>query len=131
MTEAIGAETNWSPGSLTPERVVQELLTRTDATTSLIKFTEYTFPAYRAAKFHWAIAEQLERVAKGEIDRLMLLVPPRHGKSELASKRFPAWFLGRQPQRQFISVSATAGAQPRRCRRRDCDALAPAADSNS
>jgi hypothetical protein len=38
----------------------------------------------------------------------MLLVPPRHGKSELASKRFPAWFLGRQPERQFISVSATA-----------------------
>lgn len=38
----------------------------------------------------------------------MLLVPPRHGKSELASKRFPAWFLGRQPHKQFISVSATA-----------------------
>ncbi|WLB49223.1 phage terminase large subunit [Bradyrhizobium ottawaense] len=38
----------------------------------------------------------------------MLLVPPRHGKSELASKRLPAWFLGRQPHKQFISVSATA-----------------------
>lgn len=38
----------------------------------------------------------------------MLLVPPRHGKSELASKRMPAWFLGRQPHKQFISVSATA-----------------------
>jgi hypothetical protein len=38
----------------------------------------------------------------------MLLVPPRHGKSELASKRFPAWFLGKHPEKQFISVSATA-----------------------
>lgn len=38
----------------------------------------------------------------------MLLVPPRHGKSELASKRFPAFYLGRQPHRQFLSVSATA-----------------------
>ena len=38
----------------------------------------------------------------------MLLVPPRHGKSELASKRFPAFYLGRHPHRQFISVSATA-----------------------
>lgn len=39
----------------------------------------------------------------------MLLVPPRHGKSELASKRLPAWFLGRQPHKQFLSVSATEG----------------------
>jgi predicted phage terminase large subunit-like protein len=37
----------------------------------------------------------------------MLLVPPRHGKSELSSIRFPAWFLGRQPHKQFLSVSAT------------------------
>ena len=36
----------------------------------------------------------------------MLLVPPRHGKSELASKRFPAWYLGRHPTKQFLSVSA-------------------------
>jgi len=49
----------------------------------------------------------LERVEKGEIDRLMLLVPPRHGKSELASRRFPAWFLGRHPHKQFISCSAS------------------------
>ena len=45
---------------------------------------------------------------RGEIDRLMLLVPPRHGKSELASRRFPAWYLGRHPDRQFISASASA-----------------------
>lgn len=50
----------------------------------------------------------MERVERGEIDRLMLLVPPRHGKSELASIRWPAWFLGRQPHKQFLSVSATA-----------------------
>lgn len=38
----------------------------------------------------------------------MLLVPPRHGKSELASRAFPAYALGRQPDRQIISASATA-----------------------
>ena len=37
----------------------------------------------------------------------MLLIPPRHGKSELASLRFPAWFLGRHPDRKFISASAS------------------------
>ena len=79
-----------------------------DAAESLIAFTEYTFPRYRTAQHHKIIAAQLERVERGEIDRLMLLVPPRHGKSELASKRFPAFFLGRQPAKQFLSVSATA-----------------------
>ena len=56
-------------------------------------FTEFTFPRYVAAPLHHPIASQRERVERGEIDRLMLLVPPRHGKSELASLRFPAWFL--------------------------------------
>lgn len=86
----------------------KELLRRTDAAESLIKFTEYTFDRYRTSAHHQIIAAQLERVERGEIDRLMLLVPPRHGKSELASKRFPAFYLGRQPQKQFLSISATA-----------------------
>lgn len=45
---------------------------------------------------------------RGEVDRLMLLVSPRHGKSELASRRFPAFYLGSFPDRQFIGVSASA-----------------------
>ena len=51
------------------------------------------------------IADKLEAVERGEIDRLMIFMPPRHGKSELASKRFPAWCLGRQPKRQIIAAS--------------------------
>jgi hypothetical protein len=80
---------------------------RRAAKTSLISFTEYTYPRYVAAPIHRQIAEQLERVERGEIDRLMLLVPPRHGKSELASRRFPAWYLGRHSDHQFISASAS------------------------
>ena len=38
----------------------------------------------------------------------MLLMPPRHGKSELASKSYPAWCLGRRPSRHFIACSASA-----------------------
>jgi hypothetical protein len=74
---------------------------------TLIGFTEYRFPRYRPATHHRFIAEQLERVERGEIDRLMLLMPPRHGKSELASKSMPAWSIGRKPWRQFISASAS------------------------
>jgi len=51
------------------------------------------------------IAEKLEDVASGKIDRLMIFMPPRHGKSELASRRFPAWFLGNYSNRQIIGAS--------------------------
>src|SRR5262252_10909173 len=80
---------------------------RREAKNSLIAFTEWTNQRYVAATPHRTIAEQLERVERGEIDRLMLLVPPRHGKSELASRRFPAWYLGRHPEQHFISASAS------------------------
>jgi predicted phage terminase large subunit-like protein len=50
----------------------------------------------------------LERAFRGEIDRLMLIIPPRFGKSELASRRFPAWALAQNPRLQFISASAGA-----------------------
>jgi hypothetical protein len=55
---------------------------------------------------HRLVAEQLERVERREIDRLIIEMPPRHGKSELASKSYPAWCLGRQPWKQIISASA-------------------------
>lgn len=42
---------------------------------------------------------------RGEIDRLMVTMPPRHGKSELVTKRFPAWSLGRNAKRQIITAS--------------------------
>ena len=96
------------PSLLALEKALASESKRRAAATSLIAFTEYTFPRYEAAAIHHQIAEQLERVARNEVDRLMLLVPPRHGKSELASRRFPAWYLGRHPDKQFISASASA-----------------------
>src|SRR5258707_3637733 len=87
--------------------VLQRQLQRLQAPRSLIAFTEFTSPRYETAGLHRQIAEQLERVERGEIDRLMLNVPPRHGKSELASRRFPAWFLGNHPDKHFISASAS------------------------
>jgi predicted phage terminase large subunit-like protein len=72
---------------------------------SLLAFTEFTNPLYQRAGHHELIAAKLEAVERGEIDRLMIFMPPRHGKSELASKRFPAWCLGRDPHRQIIAAS--------------------------
>jgi predicted phage terminase large subunit-like protein len=86
------------------ERLANELKRR-QAQSSLLAFTEYTNPQYQVANHHRLIAERLEAVERGEIDRLMIFMPPRHGKSELASKRFPAWCLGRKPSRQIIAAS--------------------------
>ena len=72
---------------------------------SLLAFTEYTNPLYARAQHHEQIAAKLEAVERGEIDRLMIFMPPRHGKSELASRKFPAWYLGRNPNKQIIAAS--------------------------
>lgn len=52
---------------------------------------------YKNAKHHDAIARVLEEVVKGEIRFLILTMPPRHGKSELVSRRLPAWIIGKFP----------------------------------
>jgi predicted phage terminase large subunit-like protein len=51
---------------------------------------------------HRAIAYALEQVEIGLIPRLIINVPPRHGKSQLSSRLFPAWFEGRHPEESII-----------------------------
>ena len=94
--------------SLSPAQAAQTILERRGARDRLIPFTTYTYPAYVETALHARIAAALERVEQGTCDRLMLLLPPRHGKSELASRRFGAWYLGRQPDRSLIAASASA-----------------------
>lgn len=90
---------------ISPQQAAQELLRRRAARKNLLAFTEYTNHQYIAADHHRQICEKLEAVERGEIDRLMIFMPPRHGKSELASKRFPAWYIGRNPDKQIITAS--------------------------
>lgn len=52
-----------------------------------------------------ALAYQLMRVARGEIRRLLITLPPRSLKSLSASIAFPAWLLGRDPTRRIVAVS--------------------------
>lgn len=88
-----------------PWQAAEELLKRRQARRSLIDFTCYTNRAYQPAAHHRLIAEKLEAIERGDIDRLMINMPPRHGKSELGSRRFPAWFLGRNPSATIMSAS--------------------------
>ncbi|WP_075780072.1 phage terminase large subunit [Marinitoga sp. 1137] len=54
------------------------------------------------------LARKLEEVAEGKIKKLMVFMPPRHGKSELISKKFPAWFLGKYPDKEIIITAYSA-----------------------
>jgi predicted phage terminase large subunit-like protein len=78
---------------------------RLRASSSLTAFTDYTFPGYMAAAHLLELDSALEDVEQGKCDRLMVLMPPRMGKSEKTSKRFPAYCLGRMPTRQIIAAS--------------------------
>lgn len=69
----------------------------------LIAYAAYQWPGYRDAPHHRLIARKLEAVERGEIRRLMIFMPPRHGKSMLASEFFPAWYLGRNPSHYVIA----------------------------
>lgn len=78
---------------------------RIQAQTNLLPFIEYTKDGYETAPHHRTICDALEAVERGDCDRLAIFCPPRHGKSEIASRRFPAWFMGRNPTKQLICAS--------------------------
>ena len=71
----------------------------------LLAFTKYTMPSFRINWHHRILCEYLERLRVGQITRLMVFMPPRSGKSELVSRRFPAYLFGRNPDEAIISTS--------------------------
>lgn len=85
----------------------REFAARVLARRNLLYFTKRTHPNYQAGWVHEDICRRLEKfsrdVAEKKGPRLMLLVPPRHGKSEIASIRFPAWHLGHHPDHEIIN----------------------------
>jgi len=78
------------------------------AQTKFIKFVERVWPTFISGRHHKIMAEAFERVAKGELKRLIINMPPRHTKSEFASYLLPSWFLGKFPDKKVIQTSHTA-----------------------
>ncbi len=72
---------------------------------NLLTYTDLTYPKYKPNWHHKVIARYLEDAATGKVKRLMILVPPRYGKSELSSIRLPAWYLGKYPDKKVILAS--------------------------
>ena len=82
---------------------------RVAAVGSLAAFAVANWAGYRPAQHHHLIADALRRVARGECKRLMIFMPPRHGKSMLTSEYFPAWYLGRNPEHHVIAATYAQG----------------------
>ena len=74
----------------------------------LLSFTRHTLPSFAPAPFHLAYYEVLTRFAMGEIKKLMITMPPQHGKSEGATRRLPAFVLGQDPDKRIAIVSYNA-----------------------
>ena len=97
------------PQQSVEEKARAELALRFLTRKRLLPFVERFNADYQAGWVHKDVCKRLEEFSKKvvakESPRLMLFLPPRHGKSTLASVAFPAWHLGRNPQHEFISCS--------------------------
>jgi predicted phage terminase large subunit-like protein len=98
-----------------PEEALKEILALTEAKKKLdirekaqdyfMPFAHHVYENFIEGKHHRIIAEKLEKVARGELKRLIINMPPRHSKSEFASYLMPAWFLGRNPKLKIIQAT--------------------------
>ena len=88
--------------------VVPSLSERGLGERNLLSFTRHTLPSFAPAPFHIAYYEVLTRFAMGEIKKLMITMPPQHGKSEGATRRLPAFVLGQDPDKRIAIVSYNA-----------------------
>ena len=75
---------------------------------NFLPFVRQMWTAFIPGKHHTIMAEAFERVARGELKRLIINMPPRHTKSEFASYLFPSWFLGLYPEKKIIQTAHTA-----------------------
>ena len=91
----------------------QRIVRAKKAQTDLIEFARLTMPSpanpddsdesiYKEALHHQCLAAGLQEVAKGNIMRLIVTMPPRHGKTELCSKKMIPWFIGKDPSQSTI-----------------------------
>lgn len=86
---------------------LQERLLR-ESRTDLLRFTLSTMPTFRPADFHKRYYSKLTEFAHGKIKKLMVFMPPQHGKSEGSTRRLPAFILGEKPDTKVAIVSYNA-----------------------
>ena len=73
-----------------------------------LEFVKHMWPEFVEGYHHKIIAEKFNKIATGEIKRLIVNMPPRHTKSEFASNYLPAWMIGKNPNLKIIQTTHTA-----------------------
>ncbi len=105
--------------NLSPEQWQQQLspIQAELARRRFFDFTKFTKPDFIEGWFNRLVAQELQQfyddVVAGKQPRLMIFAPPRSGKSELFSRRFPAWVLGKNPDLQIIASSYSSDLSSR------------------
>ena len=87
---------------------LEMLKDKEEAQDKFMSFVRRVWPSFISGRHHEKMAAAFERVARGEVKRLIINMPPRHTKSEFASYLLPAWFLGKFPGKKVIQTSHTA-----------------------
>ena len=88
-------------------KAMRERLVR-ESRSNLFRFTLATMPTFRPADFHRRYYDILSRFAHKEIKKLMVFMPPQHGKSEGSTRRLPAFIEGMNPDTRLAVVSYSA-----------------------
>ena len=81
---------------------------RNKAKDDFLSFVKCVWPDFVEGSHHRHIAKKFNELATGEINRLIINMPPRHTKSEFASYLLPAWMVGREPKLKIIQATHTA-----------------------
>jgi predicted phage terminase large subunit-like protein len=101
-----------SEGEMKEILMLQERLslleTQDKSKDSFMEYIRYIWPGFIEGDHHRIIADALTRVAKGELKRLIVNMPPRHTKSEFASIYFPSWVMGLKPDMKIMQTTHTA-----------------------
>jgi|TARA_R100000750_G_scaffold18801_1_gene12356 predicted phage terminase large subunit-like protein len=84
------------------EKKIQNL-----AKNDFLSFVKCVWPEFIEGSHHRHVAKKFNKLAKGEIKRLIVNMPPRHTKSEFASYLLPAWMVGRNPKLKIIQATHT------------------------
>jgi predicted phage terminase large subunit-like protein len=99
------ARAGWLPGARAFNPLGGAEDRRSHPTESLLAFCQLMEPWFRAPPHVRLMIAHCEALERGDINRLMILLPPRQGKTSITSRLFPAWCLGRNPTWQIILTS--------------------------
>ena len=108
ITKYLGMVAKASPENRAKIQMLLEMDRVERSKESFLYFASQMWPVFISGAHHKIMADAFERVANGQLKRLIINMPPRHTKSEFASFLLPAWFLGKFPHKKIIQTAHTA-----------------------